>query len=127
MKEDNYIPGTCNIGNEQLQKRKQFALKCISVTLLCILFLQVFHLDKSWRLPMFIPFTLSAIGIQQVYYKFCYLFGLKGYYGFGEVGKAKSVEEEEYRKRDRAKARKMIISSVLIGLLLTAVYYFLPA
>ncbi len=78
------------------------------------------------RLFMFIPFTLTIIGAQQVIFKFCYLFGLKGYYGFGEVGKAKSVEEEEYRKRDRAKARKMIISSVLIGLLLAAVYYFLP-
>ena|ERR1035437_995102 len=124
--EDGYIPGTCNIGKEQLTKRKWFAVLCIFATLLCIFLLQVFQLDKIWRLPMFILFTASAIGVQQVYYKFCYLFGLKGLYGFGEVRRAKLVEEVEYRKLDRAKAQRMISSSVLIGLVLTAIYYFLP-
>jgi len=126
MAEDNYIPGTCNIGNEQLTKRKQFAVKCILGTLLCILFLQLFHLNKMWRLPVFILFTASAIGVQQVFYKFCYVFGLKGLYGFLEADKVKSVEGEEYRKLDRAKARRMLISSLLIGLILTVIYYFLP-
>lgn len=124
--ENNYIPGTCNIGNEQLQKRKRFLLKTVSATLLCILFLEVFHLDKTWRMLMFIPFSLTIIGSQQVYFKFCYLFGLKGYYGFGEVGKAKAVTDAENIKRDKAKARKMIVSSVIIGAVLTVVYYFLP-
>jgi predicted secreted protein len=126
VKEDNYIPGTCNIGNEQLQKRKKFLIKTVSATLLCIVFLQIFHLDKIWRLFMFVPFTLTIIGAQQVYFKFCYLFGLKGYYGFGEVGKAKTVTDEENIKRDKAKARKMILSSVIIGAILTVIYYFFP-
>ncbi len=126
MPHNNYIPGTCNIGNDQLTKRKRFALKIILVTLACILILQIFSLDKLWRLFMFIPFTLSAIGIQQVYFKFCYMFGIKGFYGFGELGKARTIKEEEFKKLDKAKALKMIVTSVLIGLAITIAYYYLP-
>ncbi len=126
MPYNNYIPGTCNIGGEQLKKRNRFALKCILATLICILFLQVFHFDTVWRLVMFIPFTLSAIAIQQVYFKFCYLFGIKGFYGFGEIGKTKSIQEKEFLKLDNAKALRMIITSMLIGLVMTILYFFLP-
>ena len=123
--EGNYIPGTCNIGREQLAKRKLFLLKCVLVTLVCIIFLEVFHLDKTLRLFIFIPFTLTTIGTQQVLFKFCYIFGLKGYYGFGAVGKAKTVEEDAYRRLDLRKSQKMILSSVIIGLILAFVYYYL--
>jgi hypothetical protein len=126
VSEDNYIPGTCNIGNEQLQKRKRFLIKSLFATLLCILFLEVSHVDKIWRMFMFVPFTLSVIGAQQVWFKFCYIFGLKGYYGFGEVGKAKTISDAENIKRDKSKAQKMIVSSVIIGAILTVIYYFIP-
>lgn len=75
---------------------------------------------------MVVLFTLSAIGAQQVYFKFCYIFGLKGLYGMEEVGKAQKVEDEAHRHADRAKAQRMIISSVIIGVLLTAIYFLLP-
>ena len=124
--EEKYIPGTCNIGNEQLAKRKRFALKSVLATILCVAFLQAFHLDKIWRLAMFFPFALTTIGIQQVYFKFCYVFGIKGYYGFGELKKTRTVQEDEFKKSDKAKAMRMIVTSVLIGLFLTILYYYLP-
>ena len=124
--ETNYIPGTCNIGNEQLTKRKRFLIKCILITVLCISYQLIFHSDKILRLLMFIPFTVTAVAAQQVMYKFCYRLGLMGMYGFGELGKEKSVEENEYKKLDRKKSQKMIVSSVLISAILTFGYYFLP-
>ncbi len=121
-----YSPGHCNISGAQLLKRKRFAAKCLGLTVWAILLIEIIDLSKWWKLPMVVLFTLSAIGIQQVYFNFCYVFGLKGLYGLDEVGKTKTVEEEEYRRADRAKAQRMIISSVLIGILLTAIYFFLP-
>ena len=75
---------------------------------------------------MVVPFTLTVIGIQQVYFKFCYIFGLKGLYVMGAIGKTQKVKEDESLKKDRARARRMIISSILIGVVLTAIYFFLP-
>lgn len=100
--------------------------KCLGLTVWAIALIEILDLGKWWRLPMVILFTLSAIGIQQVYFKFCYVFGLKGLYGLNEIGKTQTVEEEEYRRADRQKAQRMIISSILIGILLTAIYFFLP-
>lgn len=120
-----YLPGQCNISGAQLTKRKRFAAKCLGLTVWAIVLLQIFELSKWWRLPMVVLFTLSTLAIQQVYYKFCYVFGLKGLYGLADLGKTQKIKEDEYLKKDRAKARRMIISSVLIGIVLTAIYFFL--
>lgn len=125
MSED-YIAGKCNIGKEQLQKRKRFLIKCIMVTVLFIVVFQWFHFNRTWRIVMIIPFSLTSIGAQQVIYKFCYVFGLKGYYGFGEIGKQLKIEGKDYLELDRKKSRRMIISSVLIGFFLTLIYCLLP-
>lgn len=100
--------------------------KCLGLTVWAIVLIEIFGASRWWRLPMVVLFTLSAIGVQQVYFKFCYVFGLKGLYGMDEVGKTFTVEEAEYRKADKEKAQRMIVSSVLIGILLTAIYFFLP-
>lgn len=124
--EETYIAGTCNIAKDQLVKRKRFAAKCLGLTVWAIAILQFFDLSKWWRLPMFILFTLSALGIQQVYFKFCYIFGLKGLFGLDQLGKAQKITDDENLKKDRDKAMRMIVSSVLIGIALTAIYFFLP-
>ena len=126
METENYIPGTCNIGAEQLTKRKRFAFKSVLGTILCLFFLQAFHLDKIWRLLMVVPFAVTSVALQQVAYKFCYVFGLKGLYGFGEIDKANKIKEDEFRKKDRRKSQLMLISSLLIGIILSVAYYFLP-
>lgn len=74
---------------------------------------------------MIVPFTLSAIAFQQVYFRFCYVFGLKGLMGMDELGKVEKVEEA-YRKPGRKKAQRMIATSILYGFILTLIYYFLP-
>jgi len=124
--EETYIPGTCNIAKDQLLKRKRFAAKCLGLTVWAIALLQIFDLSKWWRLPMVVLFTLSALAIQQVYFKFCYIFGLKGLFGLDKLGKAQKITDPENLKKDRAKALRMIVSSILIGVLLTAIYFFLP-
>jgi hypothetical protein len=120
-----YIPGTCNIAGAQLHKRKRFMAKSLGLTVWAIALIQILGLPKWCRLPMVILFTLSAIGIQQVYFKFCYVFGLKGLIGRDELGKVEKTEDA-YRELDRKKAQRMILSSILYGVILTLIYYFLP-
>ena len=120
-----YISGTCNISGAQLHKRKRFMAKCLGLTVWAIAILQILNLSHWWRLPMVILFTLSIIGIQQVYFKFCYMFGLKGLFGMGEMGKTQKVNEAN-KSLDRIKAQKMIVSSIILGIILTVIYFILP-
>ncbi len=123
---ERYIAGRCNIGNEEIKRRKQAGYIGLGLTILCILVFQLFHISRSWRLLVFFPATLSSIGIFQAYMKFCVAFGMKGIFNFGEFGKAEAVEQHENVKKDQAKARQIITISVTAGLLLTIIYYFLP-
>jgi hypothetical protein len=122
---ESYIPGTCNIAGAQLHKRKRFMAKCLGLTAWAIALIQLLNLPRWCRLPMVVLFTLSAIGIQQVYFKFCYVFGLKGLIGCDALGKTEKVEDK-FRELDRRKAQRMIVTSVIYGVILTLVYYLLP-
>ncbi len=121
-----YIPGTCNIGPSEIKARKIFAIYAAIFGILLIVFLLVFHADKLWRLTLFLPAASFGVGFQQWYYHFCVNFGLRGIFNFGDMGKTFSVEQKEDFKKDRMKAKKMLIIGILFGLVLTILFYFLP-
>ncbi|MGZ3865086.1 MAG: hypothetical protein ACXVC6_14970 [Bacteroidia bacterium] len=121
--EENYIPGVCNIGNEQLTKRKRFLAINIGVNIILIVLMAVLDADRSFRLLMFIPLAVTSVAAQQVIYKFCYRFGLTGLYGFGKVGYDKKVPKNQFRELDRKKSMKMLVSSIVIAVMLTVLFY----
>ncbi len=122
----NYVPGTCNIGREEIKARKKVAVFSMLFAIALIVVLILVHADKLWRLCLFFPVTSLAIGIQQVYFKFCVGFGMKGYFNFSELGKMDSITEAEFRKKDRAKATQMIAAGISAALVAAVVFYFLP-
>ena len=124
--EGTYIPGTCNIGKEEINKRRRGAYSALAVTVICVIALQLTHAPQGWRLLLFIPLSSTILSFMQAYMKFCVGFGIKGAFNFGVTGKLIKIVKDEYLQKDRAKARKMILSSAAIGLLLAVVYYLLP-
>jgi len=120
-----YIPGTCNIGPAEIKGRKKGAIFNTILGIAIIILLLLIHAGKPWRLLLFIPATMAVLGFQQVYSKFCAGFGLKGVFNLGEMGKTFSVEQKEYFQKDRNKALKMILISLLAGFILTAIFYIL--
>ena len=121
-----YVPGTCNIGPSEIKARRNAAIITAILGVILVVALLMLHTDKLWRLLLFIPATSFGIGFQQWYNKFCVGFGLKGVFNFGEMGKSYSVEQQEYFKKDRAKAWKMILIGIAFGLILAITFYFLP-
>lgn len=117
----------CNIGGAQLHKRKRFLAKCLGLTAWAIFLVEIFAENNWWRLAVFPFFALSALAVQQVYFKFCYVFGFKGMYDMDEPGQVQPVEHQELRKAHRRKSLKMILTSLLVGILLTALYFYLGA
>jgi uncharacterized integral membrane protein len=121
-----YIPGTCNIGPKELKNRKNTALITAILTVAVIILLLVFHADKTWRLVLFIPAASMGVSFLQWYNKFCVNFGLRGVFNFGDMGKTFTVEQKEDYSKDRAKAWRMIITGIILGLILAIAFYFLP-
>lgn len=121
-----YIPGTCNIGLAEIQRRRDGAIFSFLLSIIVIVFLITTDANRIWRLILFIPASSFAISFQQWYLKFCVAFGLKGLFNFGEIGKTDSVQEAEFRKKDRAKASKMILLGTSFGLVVAVIFYYSP-
>ena len=123
---EEYIPGVCNIGKKEIERRKQAAIFSVVLCIVCITLIQWLEADRIWKLLLFIPAASLGVSFQQWYFKFCVAFGIKGVFNFGGIGKTFSVEQKEYFRKDRIKAWQMIISGILFGIAAALIYYYLP-
>jgi hypothetical protein len=121
-----YIPGVCNIGPAEIRKRKQAGWIGLAATILLWGAFIVFRVPAPWRLLLFFPATMSAVGFLQAAMHFCAAFGILGVFNFGlMVGKTDTVEQAEFRRKDRQKALLIILYSILVGLAAAVAGYFL--
>ena len=118
-----YIPGVCNIGKAELNRRKNGVFLSLTLLVINVVILQLLPHDKIWNLTVFLTVSYFAISFQQWYFKFCVKFGLQGVFNFGDMGKTFTVEQQEFYKKDRAKAIKMISSGIIIGIFAAVIYY----
>ena len=112
-----YIPGVCNIGPAEINRRRQSGWLGLGATILLWAAFLVFHVPAPWRLFLFFPAAMSATGFLQAALHFCAGFGARGVFNFGpEVGKTETVEQVEFRQKDQRKARLILLYSVMIGI-----------
>ena len=97
---NDYIPGKCNLGSEEIEMRKRKAKIGLILTLLSIIALQIFHPSPNYKLLIFIPLFYSILCYYQAQQKFCVAFGIIGIYNFGNLGKSKRVIESEFKNKD---------------------------
>ncbi|CAG0981801.1 hypothetical protein METP1_01816 [Methanosarcinales archaeon] len=122
-----YIPGACNIGKGEVNRRIQGGWFGLIVTIFLYGFLVYLGAPRPWRLVIFIPAMMAAVGFLQARMRFCAYFGMHGVFNFSlEAGKTEIVGQAEFRAMDRRKALQIIIYSVGIGALVAAAAYFLP-
>ncbi len=124
--QDSYIPGACNIGKSEIRMRRIFGWIGIILTAALYILLDIFDLSRIWRLVIIIPSTMAAICFLQSRMHFCAYFGMVGLFNFGEAGRTDTVEQAEFRAMDRRKAWQIIGYSLLIGVVVTVLVYFLP-
>lgn len=112
-----YIPGVCNIGPAEIRRRMQSGWLGSGATILLWIVFWFLHVPAAWRMLLFFPAMLGAVGFLQAALHFCAAFGLGGVFNFGsEVGKTDTVEQAEYRRVDRQKAILIGLYSFLIGM-----------
>jgi hypothetical protein len=118
MTENNtYIPGVCNIGPAEIRMRRLSGWLGLGATILLWAACWAFRVPAPWRLLLFFPAAMSATGFLQAAMHFCAGFAVLGVFNLGAtVGKTDSVEQAEYRRKDRVKALQIALYSALIGL-----------
>lgn len=121
--QDQYVPGVCNIGPAEISMRKRAGWIGLVATLALWALLIWLDAPAVWRLALGIPATMAAIGFLQAYTRFCAYFGFASLFNFGDVGRSDTVAQAEFRAKDRRKAWRIVLYSLLIGAIVALAGY----
>jgi hypothetical protein len=121
-----YIPGTCNIGGDELRSRRIVAAVGLILSLSALAIFIATDVSQSARLGIFIPLLVMSIGWVQSRRKFCLAYGFAGTFNFGKLGHLSRVSDPTARAADRRTALMIIAQSTLYAAVLTALVLVLP-
>ena len=121
----NYQAGACNIGPSEIKRRRQGALVGAILFAITTLLFVVTDASTSTRLVTFIPALLFAVGMIQSKRRFCVAYGFMGVFSFEKLGDTKKVTVNQDLKADKKYAVKLLLQSVAIAIVLTALVVLL--
>lgn len=122
-----YIPGVCNIGPAEIKQRKLVGIVGLSATIILFSVLLTVGFDKPWRLIIFIPAMVGAVGYLQAAFHFCVRFGTTGLFNMGTtLDTRESVNRATYRRKDQHKALLISGLAFVIAAAVTAIVFILP-
>ena len=124
---DQYIPGSCNIGQREIRRRQLIAFIGALATVLGAIETFNKYSSRTPRLSLFIPAAIFAIGWVQSRRKFCLAYGFMGVFNFGKAGEMQKVRSKEEKAADRATAFSLLSHALVIALAITGLIYFWPA
>ncbi|MBU6264161.1 MAG: hypothetical protein KGM39_05240 [Actinomycetales bacterium] len=121
----NYQAGACNIGPSEIKRRRQGALVGAVLFAITTILFVVTDASTSTRLVTFIPALLFAVGMIQSKRRFCVAYGFMGVFSFEKLGDTKKVTVNQDLKADKKYAVKLLLQSVAIAIVLTALVILL--
>jgi hypothetical protein len=126
MTQAGYQPGVCNIGAEEIRRRRYAGWIGLVITAVALVVLVASGVSPWWRLLLFFPAAASASGFLQARLRFCAGFARRGIFNFSTLGEAQRIVDEDARAADRRRANQIAIYSSLIGaaVALTSVFIF---
>jgi hypothetical protein len=113
---NSYQPGVCNIGPDEIARRRRAGHVGLAVTVALLAILLILHAPPVWRLVIALPAAAAAVTYLQAILHFCVGFARLGVFNFGELGGMTRVGDEAARRADQAKALRMIAAGCAIGL-----------
>jgi hypothetical protein len=111
-----YQPGVCNIGPEEIARRRRAGHAGLIVSVALFGLLLAVAAPHWARLALVVTAGGSASGYLQAWFHFCAGFGSAGVYNFGPLGAVQQVVDSGARARDRMKSWEIGLASLAIGL-----------
>lgn len=122
-----YVPGTCNIGVEEVAARRRAAVAATGATVLLGGFLVASGAPREARLLVGLPAALAAVSWLQVRNSFCVAYAARGVFNVAQpLGMALPVEDAAARGADRRRALRMIAGGVAVGVATAAGLCLVP-
>lgn len=122
---DTSIGLRCNIGPDEIARRRRSAILFTAVAAVVAVALVASHVGPVGRLAIF-PFAAgAAVNWLQVVRRFCVAFGALGVENFGRLGQEHRVDSVQ-RAADRRRALEMILEGSAIGLVVALGLALLP-
>jgi hypothetical protein len=121
-----YIPGTCNLGKDEIRSRQIVALFGLFLTISSVIGILAADQGRSVRFSIFIPAMIFSVGFVQSRSKFCLAYGLAGTFNFERLGKISRVSSVEDRKADRKTAIIILLKAAALAAVITVVFFVLP-
>ena len=126
MAQADYIPGSCNIGEGEINRRRIVAAIGFVLSLSALTTFITTDVSQSARVGIFIPLLVMSIGWVQSRKKFCLAYGFTGTFNFGKLGQISRVADPIARAADRRTALMIFAQSTLYAAVLTALVVALP-
>lgn len=121
-----YIAGSCNIGNGEIRRRQVVALAGAVISATSLVGLLNTDAARTARFSLFFPLMVFAIGFIQARKKFCLAYGFMGTFNFGKLGQISRVSDPMAKKADRKTALTILAQSFFLALGLTLAAFALP-
>jgi hypothetical protein len=121
-----YRAGACNIGPEEIARRRQGGLVGVLIAVAIGVALVVVGAPVWLRIAIF-PFLAGGlISLEQARRHFCVAFAFGGIRNFGSVGSETTVAHDEDRATDRRAALVMVGYMSAIAAVITIAFVLLP-
>jgi hypothetical protein len=115
----------CNIGPDEVARRRRSALVATIATAIAAVALIALHVPQPARLLIWPLAAAAAVTWLQVTNRFCVAFGALGLENFGRLGDESRVDPH-IRAADRRRALQMILEGALIGLVVALALAAIP-
>ena len=122
---DRSIGPRCNIGPEEIARRRRSATVLTLAAAVVAILLVGAHVPPALRLAIWPFAAAAAVNWMQVIHRFCVAFGTLGIENFGALGNAVPVDRAT-KAADRRRALQLVAEGSLIGLVVTAALVALP-
>jgi hypothetical protein len=114
-REPGYQPGVCNIGPDEIAKRRRSGHFGLVATVVTFVVLVALGVPPIARFLVAVPAALAASGYLQAYFKFCVAFGSAGVFNFGARGSLQHIADKDARARDRQRVFQLSVAIAAIA------------
>jgi hypothetical protein len=121
-----YEPGVCNIGPEEIARRRRSGHVALVLSVVVLAALLIVGAPAWTRLILVLTAGGSASGYLQAWFHFCAGFGSAGVYNFGPVGTVEHIDDAQARSRDRRRSIEIAVASLAIGVVVAVAAVLLP-
>jgi hypothetical protein len=123
-----YAPGACNIGPDEIARRRRVAIIGFIATLALagVLLLVGTPSGDATRLLVALPLTGAAIGWIQAQRRFCMAYGLAGTFNLGKIGEMSRVSDQAALAADRRTAIVIAAQGLAVGVVGALIFFVLP-